>query len=120
MALGAAAAYSSDRIEPPGDDDDAMPGSRGVLAERETGFGLTDDRIVLDKLVARLPEREQEIIRLRFFEELTQTEIADRIGISQMHVSRLLRKAFEQMRAASRRQKPAVEGGVDPDQDPLA
>ena len=47
----------------------------------------------------RLPEREQEIVRLRFYEELSQSEIADRVGISQMHVSRLLRRSFEQMRA---------------------
>ena len=41
-----------------------------------------------------LPEREQEILRLRFFEDLTQTEIADRVGVSQMHVSRLLAAAL--------------------------
>ncbi len=42
--------------------------------------------------------REREIVRLRFYEELTQGEIADRMGMSQMHVSRLLRRSFEQMR----------------------
>ena len=42
---------------------------------------------------------EQEIVRLRFYEELSQSEIAERVGISQMHVSRLLRRSFEQMRA---------------------
>ena len=50
------------------------------------------------QLIARLPEREQEIVRLRFYERRSQTEIAESIGISQMHVSRLLRKSFEQMR----------------------
>ena len=48
--------------------------------------------------MATLPEREQEIVRLRFYEELSQSEIAERVGISQMHVSRLLRRSFEQMR----------------------
>lgn len=118
MAMGAAAAYSADRIQPPTDDDSA-PDSRGVLAERESGFGLTEDRIVLQRLIDRLPEREQEIVRLRFFEELTQAEIAERIGISQMHVSRLLRKAFEQMRMASQSRSLAIDDGVEPDHEPL-
>lgn len=115
MALGAAAAYSADRVEPP-TDDDAAPAGRAELAERETGFGLTDDRIILERLVERLPEREQEIIRLRFFDELTQAEIADRIGLSQMHVSRLLRKAFEQMKTASRTRQ-AVRAAAESDQE---
>lgn len=100
MALGAGAAYSTDRIEPPSDDN-SMPDGRGVLAEQESGFGLTEDRVLLQRLMVRLPEREQEIVKLRFFDELTQAEIADRVGISQMHVSRLLRKSFGQMRQAA-------------------
>ena len=54
-------------------------------------------------MIARLPEREQEIVRLRFYEELSQSEIAERVGISQMHVSRLLRRSFEQMRRQTSR-----------------
>ena len=42
----------------------------------------------------RLPERERSIVYLRYFEDLTQSEIADRIGVSQVHVSRLLREAL--------------------------
>jgi len=45
-----------------------------------------------------LPERERLILHMRFVEDMTQSEIADRIGISQMHVSRLIRKALETMR----------------------
>lgn len=117
LALGAAAAYSADRIEPPSDDD-STPGSRGDLAEREPGFGLSEDRIVLQRLIDRLPEREQEIIRLRFFGELTQAEIAERVGLSQMHVSRLLRRSFEQMRVASRSSRPTEESTQESDQEP--
>ena len=58
--------------------------------------------------MATLPEREREIVRLRFYEELSQSEIADRVGISQMHVSRLLRRSFEQMKRRA-----------DPDDEPL-
>jgi len=45
------------------------------------------------------PQREREILRMRFVEDLTQTEIAARIGISQMQVSRLLRRSLDQLRA---------------------
>ena len=48
-----------------------------------------------------LPAREREILRLRFVEDLTQTEIADRIGISQMHVSRLLRRSLDKLTRAT-------------------
>ena len=100
-ALGAAAAYTADRIEPPTDDG---PGTDapGILAQHEGGFALTEDRLLLARLMDRLPERQQEIVRLRFFEDLTQSEIADKIGISQMHVSRLLRNAFDRMASESR------------------
>ena len=60
-------------------------------------------------LLGPLPPREREIVRLRFYEELSQSEIAERIGISQMHVSRLLRRSFEQMRAA----RPARRLDID-------
>jgi RNA polymerase sigma-B factor len=50
-------------------------------------------------LIKRLPERQQKIITLRFFGNLTQTQIADRLGISQMHVSRLLAKSLDSLRA---------------------
>lgn len=55
----------------------------------------------LEEQIRLLPEREQEIIYLRFFEDLTQSEIAERMGISQMHVSRLLARALERLRLAS-------------------
>ena len=48
-----------------------------------------------------LPRREREILRLRFVEDMTQTEIADRVGISQMHVSRLLRRSLDKLTRAT-------------------
>ena len=48
--------------------------------------------------VDRLPEREREIVRLRCYERMSQSEIGEAVGISQMHVSRLLRRSFDQMR----------------------
>jgi len=60
--------------------------------------GPSEERVLVDQLVESLPEREQEIVRLRFYEDLTQSEIAERLGISQMHVSRLLRKCLLDLR----------------------
>ena len=55
-------------------------------------------RATLSPLLAQLPAREQTILHLRFFEGLTQSEIATRLGISQMHVSRLLARSLAQLR----------------------
>lgn len=56
-------------------------------------------RQTLSPLLAELPERERRILRLRFFENMTQSEIASRVGLSQMHVSRLLNQTLQQLRA---------------------
>ncbi|MGZ5393301.1 MAG: SigB/SigF/SigG family RNA polymerase sigma factor [Mycobacterium sp.] len=50
------------------------------------------------RLLAKLPERQQQVLMLRFFENMTQTQIAERLGISQMHVSRLLSRALNELR----------------------
>ena len=98
--LSATAAYSVGTLDGgSGDDESDTIGDRQrALATDEDGYGHVDDRELVVQLIARLPEREQEIVRLRFYDRLSQTEIAEAVGISQMHVSRLLRKAFEQMR----------------------
>jgi RNA polymerase sigma-B factor len=80
-------------------DQPAHEGGSEPLAETLGG----DDReltraehaVVLEGWLAELPQREREILRLRFEQDLTQHEIAQRIGISQMHVSRLLRRSLE-------------------------
>jgi RNA polymerase sigma-B factor len=76
----------------------------GSLAERlegggEPASGRVELRVLVDQLLDTLPEREAEILRLRFYDELTQSEIADRLGISQMHVSRLMRRCLVDLRA---------------------
>ena len=60
--------------------------------------GAIDDRLALSSAMRALPRRERTILHLRFVEGLTQTEIADRVGLSQMYVSRLLRATLEQLR----------------------
>ena len=57
-------------------------------------------RVLLTAGMRVLAEREQTIMRLRFFEGLTQREIAESVGISQMHVSRLIRRSLDDMRAS--------------------
>jgi RNA polymerase sigma-B factor len=67
------------------------------LATIDHGIVSVVDRLTVERLLSRLPARERRIVELRFFSEMTQSEIAAQIGISQMHVSRLLRKALERL-----------------------
>jgi RNA polymerase sigma-B factor len=68
------------------------------LGEEDVEFERSEDRVSLAPALAHLPAREQEILRMRFEEGLPQTQIADRVGLSQMHISRLIRKALSTMR----------------------
>jgi RNA polymerase sigma-B factor len=81
--------------QPAGEDGEAVLGD--FVVDRRHHEEL-EDLMVLPELVGRLPERERRIVLLRYVEELTQDEIAARMQISQMHVSRLLRRAIERMR----------------------
>lgn len=65
----------------------------------DEGYLRAEDRVVVSEALKRLPARERAIVLLRFREDLTQAEIAERLDISQMHVSRLLRKALESLQA---------------------
>jgi len=77
----------------PDDESGASPAHR--LGELDAELGAVEDRVAVSEILAVLPEREQNIVYLRFFEGLTQSEIADRMGISLMHVSRLLARSLE-------------------------
>ena len=70
----------------------------GALGWIEPEFELIEHRESLGPLLMELPERERQILLLRFFGGLTQTDIAAQIGISQMHVSRLLSRTLAQLR----------------------
>jgi RNA polymerase sigma-B factor len=71
------------------------------VAVEETGFAAVEDAVVLDELMAVLSDRERAILRLRFIEDLTQVEIAERVGLSQMHISRMIRSAVVRLQAAA-------------------
>ncbi|MFE6388949.1 SigB/SigF/SigG family RNA polymerase sigma factor [Nocardiopsis dassonvillei] len=85
---------------PDSSDSDGQEGSRleDHLGREDEGLERVVQRESLKPALARLPEREREILKLRFFGDHTQTEIADRMGYSQMHVSRLLKNTLEQLR----------------------
>jgi RNA polymerase sigma-B factor len=99
-AMEAAAAYRAAPLTPPGDgDDDDNHAQDGVtLGNDDPELGRTDDRMAVGALLDHLPPRERRIVYLRFFEELTQSEIAETVGMSQVHVSRLLRSSLDRLR----------------------
>ena len=66
-----------------------------ALGVDDRGLGGIDDREAVQRLLAKLPERERRIVYLRFFEEMSQSAIAAEVGVSQMQVSRLLRASLE-------------------------
>jgi RNA polymerase sigma-B factor len=97
--LAATAAYNVGTLDTTASDDSEVAVDRqGALATIDPGFGDTEDRQVVTDLLDRLPDREREIVRLRFYEQMSQADIGETMGISQMHVSRLLRRSFTQMR----------------------
>jgi RNA polymerase sigma-B factor len=95
-AMEANRAYATHSLDAQLPGDDRSLGD--TIGGDEPGMDDVERRMVVGDLLATLPEREQMILRLRFFDGLTQTEIADRVGISQMHVSRLLARSLETLR----------------------
>jgi RNA polymerase sigma-B factor len=79
---------------------DADPDLRDPLGEDDPAMAVVEQRESVRPLIATLPERQRAILRMRFFGEMTQSQIADRLGISQMHVSRLLSQTLDSLRAA--------------------
>ena len=94
-AAHARSSVSFDRPATTDDGDSATLGER--LGGEDPSFEAAESSATLDRLLNTLSEREQLVLRLRFREDLTQTEIARRIGCSQMHVSRIQRAAVAQL-----------------------
>ena len=97
-AIDAGSAYRSASLDAGRSDDDEGPGLLGQLGEVDPGLARAERRAALGPLISELPEREQVMLYLRFYEGMTQSEIAKRLGISQMHVSRLLSRSLQQLR----------------------
>jgi RNA polymerase sigma-B factor len=97
-AIEAGHAYRFTSLDAPtGGDEDASLSSQ--LGSEDQNLIDSEHRVTLSPLIAQFPPRERTILHLRFFEGLTQSEIAGRLGISQMHVSRLLARSLAQLRS---------------------
>jgi RNA polymerase sigma-B factor len=94
-SMEAGSLYRLASIDAGRSDDESSPSPAQRLGEIDAELTAVDDRVAVSEMLAVLPEREQKIVYLRFFEGMTQSEIAEEIGISQMHVSRLLVRSLE-------------------------
>jgi RNA polymerase sigma-B factor len=96
LALEAANAYSTVSLDAsPGQD---MPTVGEAIGSEDAAIAGVDDRESIRPLLSSLPDREKRLLTLRFFGNLTQSQIAAEMGISQMHVSRLLSRTLAQLR----------------------
>lgn len=99
-ALETSQAYNSVSLQasPNGEGGEEDGGLIDYLGGEEEAYDTMEDRTTLAPGFAKLDKRERYILHLRFFEGLTQSQIAERVGISQMHVSRLIRRSLEKLR----------------------
>jgi RNA polymerase sigma-B factor len=94
-AIEAGQGYRAASIDASENEDDPLSAR---LGEHDGHYDSVEDRALLGPALASLPVREQSILRMRFVEGLTQSEIAIAVGVSQMHVSRLLAGSLEKLR----------------------
>jgi RNA polymerase sigma-B factor len=101
-AIEAQQAYDAVSLEQPRSDDPHNGDTwADAIATEEERYELVEQVAAIAPTLAALPARDRLILRLRFQEDLTQSEIAKRIGVSQMHVSRLIRRALARLRAVA-------------------
>jgi RNA polymerase sigma-B factor len=110
-AMEASGAYRATSLSVPRGGEDQNDTLADVVGTEEHGYTVAEDRATLDRLLQTVTPREREVLRLRFEEDLTQAEIGERIGVSQMQVSRLIRQSVARLRAAAQTDE------TDPDQD---
>ncbi|MFI1385792.1 SigB/SigF/SigG family RNA polymerase sigma factor [Embleya sp. NPDC020886] len=96
--LTAAAGYTAESLDAPASEDGPLPAHAARASFVDPGFARVEDLHALKPLIAALPERERTILALRFGRELTQSQIAERLGLSQMQVSRLLGRTLAGLR----------------------
>jgi RNA polymerase sigma-B factor len=101
-AIVAYGAYATASLESPLRSDDGESQTvADTIGEQDEDFELIEGRVSIGPALEALPERHRRILHMRFVEDLTQIEIAQRIGVSQMQVSRLIRQALERARAVA-------------------
>ena len=102
-ALQASGAHRATSLQTPRADEDEAADTLGdTVASTEPGFGLAEDRATLAQLLRTVTPREREVLRLHFQENLTQREIGQRIGVSQMQTSRIIHHSIARLRTAAR------------------
>jgi RNA polymerase sigma-B factor len=97
-ALQARDAYRGLSLQAPAGGQDTQTVLQDTLGASDDGYAQAETRILLDGLLAALPARSREVLRLRFEHDLTQAEIGALLGVSQMQISRIIRQAIEQVR----------------------
>ena len=96
-AMEISSAYNAVPLEAGGDAEEDAPSVLDHFASEDADLMSSDDRMVLEDAIRDFSTREKDIIRMRFEEGLTQTEIAKQLGVSQVQVSRLLRRTLERI-----------------------
>ena len=97
-AMESSSAYSSVPLEGTGStESDDAPSVLDRYAEEDSELALTDDRLIIEEALAGFSPREREVIELRFLKGMTQIEIAEKLGVSQVQVSRLLRRTLKKI-----------------------
>ena len=109
-AIEAGQGYRAASIDATESEDDPLAAR---LGSNDSSYDSVEDRVVLGPALATLPAREQSILRMRFVEGLTQSEIAVAVGVSQMHVSRLLSSSLEKLREGIGRTEAEQSGPED-------
>ena len=100
-AREAAFAHRAVSLDRPRDDSEPGDDLIEAIGVEDHGYHLAEDAATVDDLLCVLSDREREILRLRFADDLTQSEIGARVGLSQMHVSRVIRHALARLREAA-------------------
>lgn len=109
-ALDVQQSYRASSIDGTSHPDGNVRATPRALSTVDSEVERFDDKVAVGELLRALPDREREILELRFAGELTQGEIADRIGVSQMHVSRLIRRSLEQLRELAEADAGVADG----------
>lgn len=95
-----------------GSDDDGATRLEDRLGLDDEGFGVAEERVVLERLLRLVTERDRRVLRMHFELDMTQREIGDILGVSQMQVSRIIRHALQRMRLGAARSEELLVAGA--------
>jgi RNA polymerase sigma-B factor len=111
-ALGAYSALDAVSLDAPAylREEQEAPARSETMGSEDPGFELAEDRLAIDAELRRLPSQDRRVLQMRYLEDRTQSDIAARIGVSQMQVSRILRRTLDRLRASAADRTIAVGG----------